>query len=56
MSLYRSLTKEPYVVTLVWDFRSKSLSTVNRLYYFSGHDLISGQEVGLSRFPLILFD
>ena len=29
------------------------LSTVNKLYYFPGHDLISGQEVTLGRLPLI---
>ena len=33
-----SLTKEAFVV---------NLSTVNKLYYFPGHDLISGQEVTL---------
>ena len=29
-----------------------NLSTVNKLYYFPGHDLISGQ-VTLGRLPLI---
>ena len=40
ISLYKSLTKEAFVV---------NLSTVNKLYYFPGHDLISGQEVTLGR-------
>ena len=44
ISLYKSLTKEAFVV---------NLSTVNKLYYFPGHDLISGQEVILGRLPLI---
>ena len=29
--------------------------TVNKLYYVTGHDLISGQEVALVRFPLIFW-
>ena len=41
--MYKSLTKEAFVV---------NLSTVNKLYYFPGHDLISGQEVTLGRLPL----
>ena len=44
ISLCKSLTKEAFVV---------NLSTVNKLYYFPGHDLISGQEVTLGRLPLI---
>ena len=40
MSLYKSLTE--------------NLSTVNKLYYFSGHDLIPGQEVAWS-FPFEFF-
>ena len=36
------------------DIRSENLSTVNKLYHFPGHDLISGQGVALGRFPLIL--
>ena len=35
------------------DIGSENLSTVNKLYYFPGHDLISGKEVALGRFPLI---
>ena len=34
---------------------SENLLTVNKLYYFPGHDLISGQEIALSGFPLIFF-
>ena len=47
MSLYRALCCKPL------DIRSENLSTVNKLYYFPDHDLISGQEVALGRFPLI---
>ena len=36
----------------MWDITSENLSTVNKLYHFPGHDLISGQEVALGRFPL----
>ena len=38
------------------DIRSENLSTVlivNELYYFPGHDIISGQENALGRFHLI---
>ena len=35
------------LLSLVRDIRSENI-----LYYFPGHDLISGQEVALSRFPL----
>ena len=38
------------------DIRSENLSTVNKLYYFPGHDLISGQEVALGRFFFIFLD
>ena len=41
------------LLTLVRDIRSENLSAVNKLYYVPGHDLISGQEVALGRFPLI---
>ena len=39
--------------TLVRNIRSENLSTVNKFYFFPGHNLISGQEVALGRFPLI---
>ena len=39
--------------TLVRNIRSENLSTVNKFYFFPSHNLISGQEVALGRFPLI---
>ena len=39
--------------TLVRNIRSENLSTVNKFNFFPGHELISGQEVALGRFPLI---
>ena len=47
---WNELAQKSYKGALVRDISSENLSTVNKLYYFPDHDLISGQEVSLGRF------
>ena len=47
---WNELAQKCYKGALVREIRSENLSTVNTLYYFPDHDLISGQEVSRARF------